>query len=65
MDAQIVSLLTDKIDKVDAKVDAGFLRIETKLDTVIGERDRVKGGVVVIYIIGGIIIQILIGLAAR
>lgn len=65
MDSQVVQLLSDKIDKVDLKVDAGFMKLETKLDSVLDERSRIKGGVFVIYIIGGIIIQIIIALAGR
>lgn len=61
MDATIVELLKDKIDKVDEKVD----RLEGKVDQLLQFKWQIIGGSVVASIIIGGLVQILISLMGR
>lgn len=61
MDAQVVQLLTDAINKVDAKVD----KIDEKVDDIRQFKWQITGGTIAVSIIVGTIIQIFIAYLGR
>lgn len=61
MDATVVQLLTESINKVDAKVD----KIDEKVSQMLEFKWQIVGGSLVVSIVVGVAIQVFLALAAR